>query len=693
MVNPPGNKALSRLAAVALIVALLFVVALNAASAQEPETVAAPRPQPTDTMVTVLRPGDNLVGWIEPEASVANLFNAVAEVETVWAWDALQRQWLVASRDVPVELHTLRTLKPGMGLLVQVGGNESVEWTRSAYPVRGLVQLQAGYNLVAWSGSDGSAIDHLALGIGWSLRTVRRWDAATQQWQSWTSPERSTQLIVDRGSEADAVDGETEAPVIRRGEALWVEVSRTVNWLQPTGVLPSVDYPSEATQQQRDAFNVLVGDVLDFFAARYGIEADHSTLTVYLGDSGWARFDELSVYGSTCLDTSDGGTMSDRHKTLCLYTLSHEYFHVLQVQFSPWATNTPLWMLEGNAERAKFVLQHPSFEEEGHWGVLRRFPDGSVRSTLCFLGPLPSGPFSLEGKLLRSPYGLGAFATLALAARAGNASVVEYWRRLAPSPAGPQGRWQSQLPWYDVFQDVFAISVREFYVELHQLWQSHLADHTSCGYGEPTGRLIQGKLTGDDGAPIRGVLVRAHKPDDAYPRIFNGASTDANGEFRIRPIPSWNAGLQEIVLEIRQDDTCLLFYGDNGFAATQEDALSIPLEDQVTDVSIRMSSELCPRVSGHIVDQDGHGLNGVLVALVGVSGASVRASRDGAFSLRASALRKHAMLFVGLTFRGCGVYAARDEGATGTGTELLIIDLTNGDVGGLVVRVPDDSCP
>ena len=129
------------LGAVLAAALVLGAVGLTTAAAQEPDGAVAEivtrRPQPGDTMTTILQPGDNLVGWIEGATPVTDLFDAVAEIEAVWAWDVLRRQWSAASRRVPSELHTLRTLKPGMGLLVQVGGDEAVEWRRSAYPAAG----------------------------------------------------------------------------------------------------------------------------------------------------------------------------------------------------------------------------------------------------------------------------------------------------------------------------------------------------------------------------------------------------------------------------------------------------------------------------------------------------------------------------------------------------------------------------
>ena len=682
------------LGAVLAAALVLGAVGLTTAAAQEPDgavaEIVARRPQPGDTMTTVLQPGDNLVGWIEGATPVTDLFDDIAEIEAVWAWDALRRQWSAASRRVPSELHTLRTLKPGMGLLVQVGGDEAVEWQRSAYPARGLVELRPGYNLVAWSGRDGSTIGDVVKGVGWSLRSVRRQDAVSRQWAVWTSPERSDELIVDDGSAPGASSGESDTPTIRRGEALWIEVGRTVHWLQPTGVLPPVDFPPESTQQQRDSFSLLFGGVLELFAERYGIEADHSAFVVYPMDisGGGANFSRLHVPQDECLDVSDGGRISDRSASRCLKVLAHEYFHVLQHHLSyrigiPWGRvdGEPTWMSEGAAERVGWTLASALLEEEGRSEASRMLNQSFDRRWDCaFAGD----PFEVQGFLWDRPYRHGELAAAALTARAGDASIVEFWQRLAPSLVGPQFRWESKPSWHDAFSHTFGISVRDFYVELHQQWQAW-AQSAPCLYGDSDWRAIQGTLTYDNGSPAPGVLVRlAHIPSRSnFP--FTAVSTNASGQFRLRLPSDWDG--EGVVLEIRQDDTCLLFYGSDGFAASRLEASPIALEGQGTDVSIRMSRELCPRISGRVVDQNGNGVSGIRVApgnprVVGSMGGHT--FEDGFFSFQLSGLLwKTTELSVALDYF-CS-YNSYSEASQR-------FDLTKGDVDGVRIEVPADFC-
>ena len=136
---------------------------------------------PTAETGTTLHPGVNLVGRVAEPTPVSQLFREIPQLESVWAWDAELRDWIVASRGAPEWLGGLRFVWTGMGLRLVLGGEEPFVWQRSTEPIRGLVKLRTGWNLVAWSGADRTSINDALKGIGWSLRTVHRWNPTTQQ--------------------------------------------------------------------------------------------------------------------------------------------------------------------------------------------------------------------------------------------------------------------------------------------------------------------------------------------------------------------------------------------------------------------------------------------------------------------------------------------------------------------------------
>ena len=665
------------LGAVLAAALVLGAVGLTTAAAQEPDGAAAEivarRPQPGDMMTTVLQPGDNLVGWIEGAASVPDLFDAVAEIEMVWAWDVLRRQWSAASRRVPSKLHTLRTLKPGMGLLVQVGGDEAVEWRRSAYPAAGLVKLHKGPNLVAWSGREESSIAYLALGIGASFDGAEIWDAANTQYLSYDP---------SNGENGDSLLD------IRRGDAVWITVSRTVNWLQPTGVLPSFNFPPGTSQEVREGLTLATEQVLDFFARRYGIEADHSLLGIELADlrnhsaAGLGGATSISVdRGLDCLSAGPGSAPAAQPSPRCLPLLIHEYFHTLQRQLSDnhfgLLTEDPTWLTEGTAE---FMVWRHASPTDGNvdnpWSAQR----------LAAFGEPPSDPLAVEGILHSYPYRFGQFAADLLARRAGDLSVVEYYRQLAPIAIGPHFRWQSRSSWDEVFEDVFELTVDQFHVEVHDRWRQISGDATPTT-DESEERFIQGRLVEVRGAAISDALVTYIAGGGR--RLY--ARTDQQGQFQLR-VPRQAGALLGGFLRIEVAETCELFYGRDGFAAWEHEASPIALSAEGPDLQIRMPSDLCPWVRGRVVDENGIGLSGVLVGLGPVAFLPpARTGDDGRFAFRASALRSYEFLTIELAER-CEVLAARHGGVTTDLRDVFALDLQDGPADGIRIEVPGSSC-
>ena len=613
------KRAAAALGAVLAAALVLVAVGLTTAAAQEPDEtvaeVAASRPQPTDTMTTILSPGDNLVGWLKGKTPVAELFEAVPEIGTVWAWDVLRRQWLAASRHVPAQLHTLRQLTPGMGLLVQVDADEPVEWTRSAYPAAGLVKLHEGPNLVAWLGRDESPITYLALGIGASFEGAEIWDAANAQYLSH-----------------DPSNGETDGGLsaIHRGDAVWVNVSRTVNWLQPTGVLPTVLLGDRIPKDRHAAVMAQVEDVVDFFASEYGIEADHSLLTVEIetrGEGGaraWAR----RIYVGS--DPTYYSTLHSQYVGVSVtYPLPHEYFHVLQGQLmNDFASRVfyPVWITEGTAEHSARMY----WDKRGLTSRFFRWVDPG--RDFASARQLPHGdPYTAKMLLEVPPYRVGELAVRWLVSYAGEASHVEFFRQLAPIPSGPDySHWQLRSSWEDVFQNVFGISTDRFYVEFDD-WRREIAGDSATANGEPRGRLIQGSVVDANGVAMPGVGVGLKGLKDDLPL----AETDQNGQFTLT-LPA-DSGQQDAILRIVLNDAgCDLYYGSSGLASWSSDVSPIELRSNVTNVQIKMPSEqYCRWIRGRVVSEAGVGLARVMIR-DNESWSYVTTAEDGSFAYSTS---------------------------------------------------------
>lgn len=164
-----------------------------------------------------LHPGDNLIGWVWYPVTPQELFSQVPEAELVYAWDASASQFRFA---VPGFDVNLKTIQPGMGLFLRIGGDQPVEWQQPTVANGEWVDLKPGPNLVAWTGPSGTPVDLAVRSIGESLDQVHYW-----------IPEASDFGVY----EPSAPSRTMEMPELHRGDALWVFNATETRWLQPSG--------------------------------------------------------------------------------------------------------------------------------------------------------------------------------------------------------------------------------------------------------------------------------------------------------------------------------------------------------------------------------------------------------------------------------------------------------------------------
>lgn len=677
-------------AAVALAAAfwlcLLAVLALWTAL----QPAAARAEEPSGDIITVLQPGENLVGWIAAEAPVGDLFAAVPEIEAVWTWDAPGRRWRVASPRVPETFHSLRTLTPGMGLLIQLGGDQPVEWTRSAVPARGLVQLRPGPNLVAWAGPDDSKITWLSKGIGISLVSARLPSSGEAGWSLYDP--------------ADAATAET-FPAINRGDALWVTSSRNINWLQPTGVLPKLEFPGGASQSLRNSARADLESMLEFYGENYAIHADFWDLTVYLpkdceslhdvtGDSvqrcesggAWAWPDAMVVR------QSDGGSGSRR------VVLSHEYFHVMQMQLAEGHFGDDFiasrnWLVEGTAS----WMQWRHSEAQG-FDVQGFDRNQALAQSTQFLR---SDRASLESSA--EPYTHGLAASDLLAQRAGEGALIEFWRLLGPSSPTP-----SRAPWQEAFREAFREAFQVSETDFYSVFCRFRRGETVPDYDDDTLCLdddvliVSGVLLYDDGTAISGATVRVEPLDVelalGHYEPFEAAQTDSRGRFTLRfPNIFRDYSLRDPVVEIGErlglrvevnNGLCEGWYAAGSLADTPA---AVPFDDGLADIQITVPSGTCRRIEGSVVGPDGFGLPGTEVVLYGRLGESNRSrtAPDGSFAFVASPRGRYQLA---VQFdKGCHVVwfmGGDNVAASGADAGYSRLD----DLDGVRVVVPENAC-
>ena len=307
----------------------LAALALGSLAAGTPARVSAASEGP-ETATTVLEPGWNMVAWLGPEAPATDLFEAVPALRRAWAWDAEQQRYLSSTR-TSVARHGLRTLEPGMGLWLDLGGNAPFDWRQQVAPGGVLVSLRAGQNLVGWAGADGMEPGEALARLGASLVSASRWDAASRRYDRYWPGAAGSANTLDE---------------LRRGDALWVELAADARWWQSGAVGVDYVFPAGVPAERQASIRGDMASVVTFFAERYGLRPPEFTVTVDLDLDifAGARAREILI-SSRALDYSLLGV-----------TLAHEYFHVLQWRLGEYSPDvidpSPRWMTEGSATYA-----------------------------------------------------------------------------------------------------------------------------------------------------------------------------------------------------------------------------------------------------------------------------------------------------------------------------------------------------
>ena len=681
--------------AITIALAALLLSAGLATAQDPPETATATR----------LEPGLNLVGWVGEPTPVSQLFREIPQLEAIWAWDAELRDWIVAAPGAPEWLGGLGRVTAGMGLRMQLGGDQPYLWRRSTEPTRGLVKLRTGWNLVAWSGADGAAIGDVVKGIGWSLRTVRRWDAANQQWVTWTSPERSAQVIASTGADQDADDD--EMPGIRRGEALWIEVARAVNWLQPTDVLPRLVFPGGASQEVRQAAERLVGQFLTSSREAFGFEADASAYDIWMPASVEALRKAALEHGVTAeradslveqWDRAIGwvDSFSPGQSTIVLRRqpesawetwglLAHEYFHVVQSQLGSSAA--PVWITEGTAEWAEDVylvaLGDVTWPDLHSWNSSFEH-DFPLLQDLAF------------GRTGWWPYQFGWLATSQLIERGGPDSWIEFWRRLTPTGTGPHQRWQSALLWEDAFREVAGVSAAAFR-EAFASWAHEQTQQSSIV------RRIRGRVTDASGRSVEGLRITATRttgdPAGDLAMLegigWTRATTTPEGRFEIGVTHSGN---YRISLDL--GGGCTRHYSAGELINDGEpwndwqDAQPVKVgQSDVSGIDVQLPPNVCGwQIRGRVVGPNAEPLAGITVFALPTGGgfpSSSTSAVDGSFAVTVNESGDyHVSARLG---NGCFAYYA-PKAPTVERDRASLITVSEGNVGGVSIGVPAGMC-
>ena len=385
-------------------------------------------------------------------------------------------------------------------------------------------------------------------------------------------------------------------PTIRRGEALWINVARAVNWLQPTDILPRLIFPGGASGELQTRVRQDLEATLAFFRTQYGIQADpdftvyipkdvealiQALIQAYIFDgrvqdlvqdlddgfeagirttwdfaAGWAGSDIVVKQMSWPDDLSTDEVAWGR------YTITHEYFHILQNQLSdPEAVGLlSLWLVEGTA--SWIDAEHAVIDGEQTWDDLR---DGRLSEITDTLAP----PLRSMERGIGWEYTLGWLATDRLIADGEPDSAIEFWRRLlAPTD------------WRTAFHEVSGQPVSEFDAAFNA-WQ-----RTAAGYDD--GNWIRGKVVVAVGAAAHVFVDAIRVEGETSVDLNQRTETAGDGSFAV-----WVPEAGDYILSVDNGFNCIRYYSDGQLIDDLEEARPVKVSQSDISIDIRLPPDVC----------------------------------------------------------------------------------------------------
>ena len=563
-----------------LVLGVGAMIPLREAGAAEDESWYGA--DPADEIAVVLQPGLNPAGWTAAPTTAAALFEAIPRAEAIFGWDAAGQRWLAAGRDAPRAADALEEIEPGMGLLIGIGGDQAVEWTRSIFPDRGTVELRPGHNFAAWSGRDEVPLAHAIRGIGGSLAEVRTWDADAGEW-----------VLHDPAGEV--------AGTIDRGDALWIGMERSAPWLQPTYLRPEIAGGSERLDRDLDA-------VLRYFDREYGVQADAAQLAI-----GITSLELPFTAAGAYFGLEDRIIM--RPTSYAADLLAHEYFHALQDDLTGEAMwfkdgRAPLadlsihysWLIEGSAEFMEwdFAMRHDLQNRNlrrvvSSWDSARRLATGRLTRNMELL---PTSVSVWE-------YDHGAIAFDRLLGGEEARAIIEFWRLLSPDYPVPGRPWVAEPDLAGAFAAAFGTGLDDFIGEFNG-WLKQ----TVAGSGEEADpeRTVRGTIR-FGGDPAAGAIVRLFRSFQGgigkFP--YRSAVASAEGEYLLRA-PRY--GTWFLAVEIRPGCEIAVVDGEGARELGRATDYSATAGD-IEGLDVAVAEELCAqRLAGRLVSEDGTALGG-----------------------------------------------------------------------------------
>ena len=605
---------------------LLLVVLTTVSGFLWTLSTSATRAGEHDTVTTTLVPGLNYVGWLSPPATVAEFFETLPQVEAVFAWSATRQAWLAASPHFPESVQTLTKLRPGAGLVVRLGGDRAVEWTRPLTAGSRLLDVRPGFNLLAWAADAPASTREIEQNLRTSFE--RRGGAA--------SPAEGLRVP----DQANVIE---PSGLVRQGGALWIHSELHGNWYQP----------SLSRALLRGVVSGPEGEPLEGVTVRADIT----------DGSNWVWFDDTDAQGAFSLLVLEHAP----------YKLRLEDPFECQLYYrageAPARRRESATTIFASTTLASLQIQVP--QDACGWHVRGRVVD--ARGTPLTDHAVWATETTTSINRWNRSDAQGAF----------DIRVVESGRyRLSVTLEG-------QCWAYYVGPGV--TSAEHLAATLIEVDDAHINDFLFVVPDEPCGGTIRGTLTRSSGAPVAGASVTAQLVGGQY---GFGAFTDADGSFiidafRLRVDVTY-------VLTVTPQDTCFVFYREDGVGRTEDDATQFSLsETRETRINIVLPEGVCEwRIYGRVLTSEGEPVTAVGIRAWGAGGERIStfgtaSDSNGGFGLTVPESGSY-RLVLELDDR-CMIL--NEEGRWSRAHPITTaVDVAGGDLFGVIVETPPLRC-
>lgn len=176
-----------------------------------------PSGQPA-TRIQTLRPSWNLVGWTGDESPIGTVTAGIVEsIGNFSLWDANALAFLSFNPALPTQLNKLQVVPRGAGVWTFVSSATPLAWEQPAFSEARSVDLVAGFNLVMWTGPDGTPITEAIADLA-GAEALFIWDAAAQRF-----------LVFNTALPPALI----QASELNYGAGIWLLMAAAGTWEQP----------------------------------------------------------------------------------------------------------------------------------------------------------------------------------------------------------------------------------------------------------------------------------------------------------------------------------------------------------------------------------------------------------------------------------------------------------------------------